>query len=251
MRSIATNVRSAARLLAGMVFAYLLLLAAPALAHVTVNPGQATAGEQTTIALRVSHGCDGSGTTAISVQIPDTVASVTPEFLPGWTVDTTTGPLAEPVEQHGETVTEGIREVTWSGGTAIPDGLYFEFGLSVRMPDTPGETLYFPVVQTCESGETQWIEIPAEGEDGHDLESPAPAVELVAADATAGTDGHGAADEGGSEAAMGSEPVATAELATAEGDSGGSGLMVAAIVAAGLALVALLGVMVVGRRGNG
>lgn len=248
MRSMVTAVRQSPRLLAAMVCAYLLLLAAPASAHITANPGQATAGERAEIGLRVSHGCDGSPTTTLSVQIPETVAAVTPEFVPGWTVDTTMGPLAEPVEVHGETVSEGIREVTWSGGETIPDGLFFDFGLSVQMPDTPGETLYFPVVQTCESGEAQWIEIPADGEDGHDLESPAPAVELVAADAAA----EGAEDDsGGSEAAMASEPVPTAELATVERDTAGSGPLVAAGVAAGLALVALLGVFVAGRRRTG
>lgn len=251
MRSIVTDAHWASRSLAVMVCAYLLLTATPAMAHVTVSPGQATAGEHANIDVRVGHGCDGSFTTEISVQIPDTVASVTPEFLPGWSVDTTMGPLAEPVERHGETVGEGIREVTWSGGPAIPDHLFFDFGLSVQMPDTPGETLYFPVVQTCEDGETRWIEIPAEGGDGHDLEFPAPAVELVAANAAPDSDDHGNAAEGGSEAAMASEPVATAQLATAEGDSGGSGLMVAAVIVAGIALVALLGVMVAGRRGTG
>lgn len=251
MRSMVTLVRQFPRLLATMVCAYLLLIAAPAFAHITANPGQATAGERAEIDLRVSHGCDGSPTTTLSVQIPETVAAVTPEFVPGWTVDTTMGPLAEPVEVHGETVSEGIREVTWSGGSAIPDGLFFDFGLSVQMPDTPGETLYFPVVQTCESGETRWIEIPADGEDGHDLESPAPAVELVAADAADDAAEGAEDDSGGSEAATASEPVATAELATVERDAGGSGLLAAAGVAAGLALVVLLGVFVAGRRRTG
>ena len=251
MRSMATTTRWVPRLLAVMICAYLLSIATPALAHVTITPGQATAGEQATIALRVPHGCEGSPTTAISVQIPDTVASVTPQFLAEWTVDTTMGPLAEPVELHGETVSEGIREVTWSGGSPVPDGLYFDFGLSVRMPDAAGETLYFPVVQTCESGETQWIEVPAEGEDGHDLEAPAPAVELVEAGGSAGADDHAAGEEGASEAAMASEPVATAQLATAQDDAGGSGLMVTAVIVAVLALAALVGVLVAGRLRRG
>jgi uncharacterized protein YcnI len=249
MRSMATTTRWVPRLLAAMICAYLLSIATPALAHVTITPGRATAGEQATIALRVPHGCDGSSTTAISVQIPDTVASVTPQYLADWTVDTTMGPLAEPVELHGETVSEGIREVTWSGGPAIPDGLYFDFGLSVRMPDAAGEALYFPIVQTCERGEMQWIEIPAQGEDDHDLEAPAPAVELVEAGATAGA--AAASEEGASEAAMASEPVATAQLATARDDAGGSGLMVTAVIVALLALAVLVGVLVAGRLRRG
>ena len=45
-----------------------------------------------------------------------------------------------------------------------------------------GETLYFPVIQTCEEGEAAWIEIPAEGEDGEELESPAPSITLTEAE---------------------------------------------------------------------
>lgn len=218
--------------------AVLTLLAVPAFAHVSASPGQAPAGEHTVITLRVPHGCDGSPTTAISVQIPDTVASVTPQFLPGWTAGTTTGPLAEPVDLHGETVTEGVREVTWSGGTPIPDGQYFDFGLSVRTPDDVGATLYFPTVQTCESGETAWIEIPAEGDDGHDLEAPAPSVVLTAA--AEPPDGHATA--------AASEPVAAAEL-TSTGQRADSGaLPYAAAVVSGLALLAAVAALIIARR---
>lgn len=248
------------RLVTGVVTASLLLLAAPALAHVSASPAQVTAGEHAVIDLRVPHGCDGSPTTALSVQIPDTVASVTPEFLPGWTVETTTGPLAEPMEVHGETVEEGIREVTWSGGTPVPDGQFFDFGVSVLMPDTPGETLYFPVVQTCEDGESRWIEVPEDGEDAHALALPAPSVTLAAADdgdtgASGEDDGNDDDDHGDGaddrEAAAASEPVATAELATAAGESSGNVVMIAAVAVAAVALIALLVVMLNGRRRAG
>ncbi len=186
--------------LVATTIAALTLLAGPAFAHVTANPGEAEAGGFARFAFRVSHGCDGSPTTALSIQIPDGMTSVKPEFIPGWEVETVIGELAEPVESHGETITEGVREVTWAGGPPIPDDQFFEFGLSARMPDgEPGDVVYFPNVQTCEQGETAWIQIPAEGEDGHDLDEPAPGVTLVAAE-----DGHGdesADDHGGDEAA--------------------------------------------------
>ena len=49
----------------------------------------------------------------------------------------------------------------------------------MKLPDKPGETIYFPVVQTCESGEVAWIEIPEEGAD--EPEHPAPGITLTAA----------------------------------------------------------------------
>jgi uncharacterized protein YcnI len=236
-----------ATLLVLALLTVLVLLAAPAWAHVSVTPASAPAGESMVIDFRIGHGCDGSPTTAVSVQIPDTVAGVTPEFLPGWSIDTTTGPLAGPVELHGETVTEGIREITWSGGTPIPDGSFFDFGVSMQLPDQPGETLYFPVVQTCESGETAWTQVPAEGGDAHDLETPAPAVTLTDGVADAG-DGHDDASEPDdhSEAASASEPVATAELATS-GQSSPS-ILPMVLVAGGIGLAAGLAAMVIVRR---
>lgn len=228
----------------------LLLVAAPALAHVTAEPGEATAGGYTMINLRVPHGCDGAATTSVTVQIPDTVASVTPQFIPGWDVETTTGPLAEPVELHGETVDDGIREVTWSGGTPIPDGVFFDFGISALMPDAAGETLYFPTVQTCGETETAWVEVPEEGGDGHDLETPAPFVTLTAA-ADSGHD-HGAGPD--AEETRDAGEVAAAEevpgelAAASQPADRGDGMTVVALVVAALALVVGVAALVTARR---
>ena len=49
------------------------------------------------------------------------------------------------------------------------------------MPDAAGETLAFPTLQTCEKGETGWVEVPAEGQDPEELEYPAPAFEVTEA----------------------------------------------------------------------
>lgn len=240
-----------ARLAVGVATAALLLLliAAPASAHVTANPGEVTAGDHAVISLRVPHGCDGSPTTSVSVQIPDTVASVTPEFVPGWKVDTTTGPLAEPVEVHGETVSEGIREVTWSGGTPIPDGMFFDFGLTVLLPDEAGETLYFPTVQTCQQGETAWIEVPGEGQDGHDLEAPAPAVTLTAADGSGQDHGDNDRSEAsGHDSDAAAAETMSAELTAEQQSDRGNALTIIAILGAALALLVGLAALFTARR---
>jgi periplasmic copper chaperone A len=76
---------------------------------------------------------------------------------------------------------DGISPRLDSGGCTRPDGYRDTFVLSLTIPDTPGETIYFPTIQTCEQGETAWIEIPAEGDDPEALEEPAPAATVVEA----------------------------------------------------------------------
>jgi uncharacterized protein YcnI len=49
----------------------------------------------------------------------------------------------------------------------------------MKLPDRPGATLYFPVVQECREGVHRWIEIPAKGKRAEDLEEPAPALRLT------------------------------------------------------------------------
>lgn len=170
-----------------------MLVAAPAFAHTTANPSSTAAGAYAIVTMRVPHGCEGAATTVLDVSIPAGVTSVKPEQVPGWSVTTEIGSYAEPVTIHGQEITEGVVEVTWTAddGVSLPDAFYRDFGLSVKLPDTVGETLYFPAVQTCEDGsEAAWIEIPSS--EGEELEKPAPAFELTAAE---GGHGHDAAAE--------------------------------------------------------
>jgi uncharacterized protein YcnI len=149
---------------------------APAFAHVTANPGEATAGGYTYHAFRVGHGCEGSPTTKVALGIPDGVVSVKPQEVAGWKIDIIMGPIT-PYDSHGQAVSEGVKEVLWTGGP-LPDNHMQQFGLSMKMPDKPGETIYFPVVQTCQQGVTRWIELPGSGQGEPEL--PAAAVKLLA-----------------------------------------------------------------------
>lgn len=181
------------------------IVAAPAGAHVTANPDTATAGGFARFAFRVSHGCDGAATNVVSIAIPDGVVSVKPEMIPFWDAETVVGELDEPVELHGEQITEGVTEVTWTAqdGHELPDDRFAEFGLSVRLPETAG-VVHFPAIQECVNGEElRWIEIPAEGQDAHELESPAPAVTVTAAEGRhgdAGATGAGVDEANGADA---------------------------------------------------
>ena len=150
-------------------------LAAPAWAHIEPTVEEAPAGGELTFALVVPHGCeDDSDTVKLEVQMPDGIDEATPQFLPGW--DAT-------VDDAGPVV------VTWEGGP-LPHDTFAEFGLSVGLPDTPGETVLFPTIQTCESGaEVSWIEETPEG--GEEPDHPAPAIALTEAEG----EGHDHAEE--------------------------------------------------------
>lgn len=226
------------RMTAGTVAAIFaaLVLALPAGAHVTVSPTEAPAEGYAKLDFGVGHGCEASPTTSISVQMPDQVVSATPQVVPGWKIVTKEGDLAKPVESHGETITTGVREVTWQGGSLDAHHLGV-FGLNVRFVGEVGDVVPFKVVQRCREGEHAWIEIAEQG--GPEPESPAPTVTLTAAE---DDHGHAASDT--------HEAEANGEVAVDEGDDevpveassgdsdGGNGPMPAiALVVAVIALI--------------
>ena len=159
--------------------AMLLVSCGAASAHVTLETSEAPAASTYKAVLRVGHGCEGSPTLAVRVQIPDGVIAVKPMPKPGWELTTKIEPYAEPVEYFEDTLTEGVREIAWTGGK-LPDAWYDEFVFRGRLPDgEAGTTIWFPVVQECEEGVHRWIEIPAEGKSADDYEEPAPGVTLT------------------------------------------------------------------------
>ncbi|WP_197086843.1 DUF1775 domain-containing protein [Bradyrhizobium sp. LTSPM299] len=165
------------------VAAGMALAMSPAMAHITLEGKQATVGSSYKAVFAVPHGCAGSATIKIRVQIPEGVIGVKPMPKVGWNVDTVTGKYATEYDNHGARIAEGVTEVTWSGGK-LADKNYDEFVMQTFLTDTlkPNTTLYFPVVQECEQGVSRWIDIPAEGQGGgHDRgnKTPAPGVKLL------------------------------------------------------------------------
>ena len=158
------------------------LAVSSASAHVTLENRQATIGSGYKAVFAVPHGCAGSATTMIRVQIPDGVIAVKPMPKAGWNVEVIKGKYAAEYDYHGAKYSEGVKEVVWSGGK-LPDDYYDEFVIStfltgVLKPDT---VLYFPTVQECEQGVSRWIDIPRAGDSTHMHEDkwPAPGVKLM------------------------------------------------------------------------
>jgi uncharacterized protein len=171
-----------------------LVLAPAAFAHVTVQPNEAAAGQFTKLDVRVPNEQDDKATTKVVVQFPDGFASVSYEPVPGWKTSVKMEKAPTPIESEGETATEQVGQVTWTGNGdegSIGPGQFQDFGLSAQIPDKPNTSLTFKALQTYEGGEVvRWIGAP-------DSEDPAPQVKVVA-----GGEEHGAAP--GSEQASGS-----------------------------------------------
>jgi uncharacterized protein YcnI len=158
------------------------LTASSASAHVTLENRQAAVGAYYKAVFAVPHGCAGSATVKLRVQIPEGVIAVKPMPKPGWSVEAIKGKYAADYDYHGTKLSEGVKEVVWSGGK-LPDDNYDEFVVSTFLTGDlkPNSILYFPVVQECEQGVSRWIDIPAEGSAAHsnDSKSPAPGVKLM------------------------------------------------------------------------
>ncbi len=159
----------------------LLLLAAPSVtwAHVTLKQQEAPAGSTYEAVLKIGHGCESSPTIAVRVRIPEGVVAVVPEAKPGWQLETKVEAYAAPVQVSDQMVTEGVREIVWSGGN-LPDGQDETFVFSSQLPDAaPGTVIYFPVVQECVQGVHRWIDMQPGGDHSNHDDSPAPAVTLI------------------------------------------------------------------------
>ena len=163
--------------------------AMPASAHVTVKTDNAAAGSYTVLQVSVPHGCDGSATTKVSIKIPEGINMVTPTRNSFYSVEKVMKDLPEPItDAHGNKITQRVDEVVYTAKTPLPADQRDVFELSTKLPeDAAGKTLYFPTVQKCEKGETAWVQMPAEGQDPHELENPSPELEVT----EAVEDGHG------------------------------------------------------------
>ena len=151
------------------------LLTGAALAHVSLADPKAAPGAYYTSFFRVGHGCAGSATTALRIEIPEGIVMARPQPKPGWTVSIEHVPLATPaMGEGGKPVTERVSAIVWRGGP-LPDAQWDQFGFMAKLPATPGK-LYFPTVQTCESGEARWTETAAAP--GQPLSHPAPVLDV-------------------------------------------------------------------------
>jgi len=179
----------------------LLFMALPSLvsAHAVILETDAESGSYYKGVIGISHGCEGSATTKVTISIPYGVRGAKPMPKPGWKLDVVKSELEKPYQSHGKTVTEDVTQITWHGGV-LEDAHYDEFAFRGQIGVGTTTRLYFPVRQECVVGELNWDQKPGDkpkghehhgnhgnqaGEDNHaahgaaKLEYPAPVVRVV------------------------------------------------------------------------
>ena len=207
------------------VLATAFVVPAAASAHVTLQPEEAPEGGFARLDVRVPNERDDAATEKVEVQMPDGFVFVSYEPVPGWETQVKTERADEPIESHGEEITEQVSTVTFTAtdpSAAIQPGEFRDFGLSVGLPSAAkeGDELVFPSLQTYDSGEVvRWIGEP-------DSEEPAPIVTVIAPE--------------GEENAATAAPDEDAEAESDDSDDGDAsqGLAVGALVVGGLGLLA-------------
>lgn len=206
-------------------------------AHIDPEPATIEAGVTATVGFTVSHGCAGSPTIEVRIQVPEEITN------------------AQGVQKNDWTTSINGRIVTFTDGR-LESSVADSFMITFTAPTEPG-TYYFPTVQICEQGESSWIEIPAA--DGTEPEHPAPGVIVtngpVKDDASSGDSGGGHHDspetgqetEQESAAEVGQDSEAEASETAEEGDGVATGLVATGAVA--LSIIAGT-VLLVRRRGT-
>lgn len=170
-------------IVAVVMSAVVLGVATPAFAHVTVQPGEAEQGGFATVAFQVPNERDDASTVKLEVTFPEDhpIPFVSTQPVEGWTVQVDKAKLARPIEGEGESITEAVSKITWSGGSIEP-GTFQRFPVSMGpLPETA--SLEFKSVQTYSDGQqVRWIETADPG--GDEPEHPAPTLTLVKATST-------------------------------------------------------------------
>ncbi|QOV41803.1 YcnI family copper-binding membrane protein [Streptomyces chromofuscus] len=199
------------------------VLSAPALAHVSVQPeGTAAKGGYAVVDFKVPNERDDASTTKLEINFPTEhpLSSVLPEPVPGWDVKVTKSTLDKPLEVHGRQITEAVSKVTWTAdGDGIEPGFFQKFPVSVGALPEDADELVFKAIQTYDNDEVvRWIEVPQEGQE--EPENPAPVLELTAAeDDHHGSSASGQASEEPSDDASAAAADTTAEAAVEPADS--------------------------------
>ncbi|MCX5422051.1 YcnI family protein [Streptomyces sp. NBC_00078] len=229
------------------------VLSAPAFAHVTVQPeGTAAKGGYAVIDFKVPNERDNASTTKLEVNFPTDhpLASAMPQPMDGWKIQVTKSKLAKPIEMHGKKIDEAVSKITWTAeGKGVEPGYFQKFPISVGTLPTDADELVFKALQTYSDKEVvRWIEVQKDG--AEEPENPAPVLALSAAS----EDGHSHGSSTAEDASADSKDAGSKDAENTAADtsaSAGSSDTTARVLAVVGIVVGALGVaygVLAGRR---
>jgi uncharacterized protein YcnI len=214
----------------------LVAVAAPAWAHVKVNPDSAPKGSDAVLAFVVPNEKDKATTTRVVVQFPrdHPIAEALVEAIPGWTGEASQFKLTKPIVTSDGTFNQAVDKVTWTAtGAGIAVDHFQQFRVSVGLPDD-ADSLAFPTIQTYSDGSTvNWIQVTPPG--GPEPDDPEPVLTLTAG------------DSGGTTTPTTAPAATTSAVSKSDVDSAKT-IAIVGIVAGALGLIAGIGALAAGRR---
>ena len=168
----------------------LVVLAAPAGAHVTISPQSAPKGSDAVLSF-ISPNESTKNAKVVKVVVhfraDHPIADALTEPMAGWTAAVATVHSATPIQTDSGQVSDRVDTVTWTaaaGGGTPPDN-FQEFSVSIGLPDD-ADTLDFPTDQYYSDGSVvSWNEATPAG--GPEPEHPRPELTLTAGGATTPT----------------------------------------------------------------
>lgn len=185
--------------------AAMLLLAGPALAHITVTPDSVPPGSTDVLTFHIPNEEAHADTVKVDMQIPvaHPIAQLLVQPVPGWAVTVKTITLAKPVVTDDGSFSQAVSEVIWSGGRILP-GQFQSFTISADPMPTGESQVAFKAIQTYSNGDVvRWIDLQQPGQ-------PAPAHPAPVVTLTTGTAPAAAAQSGSVPASSGSTGGSTA-----------------------------------------
>jgi uncharacterized protein YcnI len=233
----------------GAAIASLVLLAGPALAHVTVQSPGANQGGFAKLTFRVPTEKE-TPTTKVQVVFPTDSplanASVKPHV--GWTYTVTKGKPAAPLkDDDGNTVDSVVQTITWTATNGgIKPGEFDEFDVSAG-PLPKADEMVFKALQTYADGSVvRWIEPQVEG--GAEPAHPAPVLKLAAATDSATPSASPTASAAATPSASAVSVAATGDSSEDSSDAASKGVAYTGVGLGAVALLVALGALLRGRR---
>ena len=158
----------------------LVAAAAPAAAHVTIEPASAPKSSDAVLAFVVPNEKDGATTTKVVVEFPTDhpIADALVEAIPGWQAEVHPMKVTTKIKTDSGDVTTAVKDVTWTAtdGKGITKEHFQEFRVSVGLPDA--DSLGFPTTQTYSDGSTvAWTQVTPPG--APEPDSPQPELTLT------------------------------------------------------------------------
>jgi uncharacterized protein YcnI len=196
------------------VAAMVLATAGTAAAHIDPDVSQIPAGGDAVVFFKVEHGCGESPTTKLEIKVPKQITNPVAATKAGW-----------------KTSTDADNVVTFEDGTLDPH-TEDSFAITFTAPTKVGSKVRFPIIQTCQKGEIDWIET-------HESdEHPAPVITIGKAGSkpvASKPDDDEGGDEGGEATTTTAKSTTTKPAAAAstkaKEDDAGNGPLIAGVVA--------------------